>query len=199
MAEVTPESALKHPNWAMGEKATIDSATLMHKGIEMIEAHFLFDLPFEKLEAIIHPQSIVHSLVEFVDGSIKAQLSYTDMRLVIQYMLTYPERWQNNELPRLDLAKVKSLEFEPIDLNRFPAFPLALEAGRKGGTYPAVLCASDEVAVNLFLNHQIGFLNIARLVEDTLSHHQGIAHPSLEEIWEADRWAREYASGWKDK
>lgn len=194
MAEVTAEDALKHPNWKMGEKVTIDSATLMNKGIEIIEAHFLFGLPFEKLEAVIHPQSIVHSLIEFVDGSIKAQLSYADMRLAIQYMLTYPERWQNNNLPRLDIAELGGLNFEPIDLNRFPAFSIALEAGRKGSTYPAVLCASDEVAVNLFLNHQIGFLDIARLVEDTLAHHRGIAHPSLEEILEADRWAREYAS-----
>lgn len=192
LGEVTTEQALSHPTWKMGRKITIDSATLMNKGLEVIEAHWLFDIPFESIEILIHSQSIVHSMVEFVDGSVKAQLSLPDMRLPIQYALCYPERLPNSELPRLDLSKIQYLNFEAVDLSRFPCLRLALYAGRRGGTYPAVLCAADEVAVGLFLSHQIGFLDIATLVEDALEKHQGITKPTLDEILQADVWAREY-------
>jgi len=164
----------------------------MNKGLEVIEAHWLFDVPFESIEILIHPQSIVHSMIEFVDGSVKAQLSLPDMRLPIQYALCYPERLLNSKLPRLDLSKIQYLNFEPVDLNIFPCLRLALNAGRRGGTYPAVLCAADEVAVGLFLSHHIGFLDIALLVEDALEKHQAINKPTLDEIRQADVWAREY-------
>ncbi len=193
LAAVTPEETLKHPTWEMGPKVTIDSATLMNKGMEVIEAHWLFAMPFEQIEVLIHPQSIVHSLVEFSDGSVKALLSPPDMRLPIQYALSYPERWHNTELPRLDLAQVQSLDFEPIDMDRFPCFQLALEAGSRGGTYPAVLCAADEVAVELFLRNKIGFLEIRKLVQEVLSQHQSTGQPGLDDILAADAWAREVA------
>ncbi len=188
---VTARQALKHPSWQMGEKVTIDSATLMNKGLEIIEAHWLFNMPFDNIRVIIHPQSIIHSMVEFVDGSIKAQLSYPDMRLPIQYALSYPERLPNPELPRLAWDNLKELTFEQPDLDRFPCFRLAVEAGRKGGTNPAVLCAADEVAIELFLSQAIKFTDIARLVEQALEEHQTIAHPTLEEILTVDAQARE--------
>ncbi len=190
LAPVTPEQALRHPTWKMGNKVTIDSATMMNKGFEVIEAHWLFDVPLERIEVVIHPQSIVHSMVEFVDGSIKAQLSLPDMRLPIQYALFYPERLPN-KLSRLDFAHIGPLTFEAPDLENFPCLKLALEAGRKGGTYPAVLSAADEVAVELFLNGDIGFLDIARLVAEVLEEHRGISHPSPQEVLTADAWARE--------
>jgi 1-deoxy-D-xylulose-5-phosphate reductoisomerase len=194
LAEVTPEQALRHPVWKMGKKVTIDSATLMNKGLEVIEAHWLFSFPFDSIEILIHPQSIVHSMVEFMDGSLKAQLSWPDMRLPIQYALSYPQRWPNPDLPRLDWDKVNSLDFEPADHNRFPCLKLAVEAGKSGGTYPAVLCGADEVAVELFLSHRIGFTGIARIVQETLEQHRSISRPSLEEILAADNWARECAT-----
>ncbi len=189
--EVTAKQALKHPSWQMGKKVTIDSATLMNKGLEVIEAHWLFDMPYENIRVLIHPQSIIHSMVEFIDGSIKAQLSYPDMRLPIQYALSYPERWPNPQLPRLDWSTINSLTFEQPDLDTFPCLGLAIEAGRKGGTYPAVLCAADEVAVELFLSQRIKFVDIANLVQQALEQHQAIAHPALEEIVAADAWARQ--------
>jgi 1-deoxy-D-xylulose-5-phosphate reductoisomerase len=193
LATVTPQQALDHPTWKMGKKITIDSATMMNKGFEVIEANWLFDVPVEKIEVVVHPQSIVHSFVEFVDGSIKAQLSPPDMRLPIQYALFYPER-PPSELPRLDFSNIGPLTFEAPDLERFPCLRLALEAGRRGGTYPAVLSAADEVAVELFLEQRISFLDIATLVEEALEQHQSIPHPSLEEILAADAWARERAA-----
>jgi len=195
LAEVTPEQALQHPVWKMGKKVTIDSATLMNKGLEVIEAHWLFSFAFDSIEILIHPQSIVHSMVEFMDGSLKAQLSRPDMRLPIQYALSYPRRWPNPELPRLDWNKINSLNFEPVDYDRFPCLRLAVEAGKSGGTCPAVLCAADEVAVELFLSHKIGFADIARIVQETLEQHRTISHPSLDEILAADKWARECAAG----
>ena len=193
LASVTVEEALNHPTWKMGRKVTIDSATLMNKGLEAIEAHWLFSIPFNKIEILIHPQSIVHSLVEFRDGSLKAQLSFPDMRLPIQYALSYPRRLPNTKLPRLDLVQVNSLTFEPINYADFPCLELALEAGKKGGTYPAVLCAADEVAVELFLNIRISFPDIARVIARTISLHQGVASPTLDDILAADSWARETA------
>ena len=188
---VTAEQALRHPSWQMGSKVTIDSATLMNKGLEIIEARWLFDLPFDNISVLIHPQSIIHSMVEFIDGSIKAQLSYPDMRLPIQYALSYPERLPNPQLPRLDWSNIRELTFEQPDLDTFPCLRLAIEAGKKGGTCPAVLCAADEVAVELFLSQRIRFTDIARVVEQTLAEHKAIAHPALEEIMAADAWARE--------
>jgi len=190
LAAVTPEQALNHPTWKMGKKITIDSATMMNKGFEVIEAHWLFDVPSENIEVAIHPQSIVHSFVEFVDGSVKAELSLPDMRLPIQYALFYPER-PHSELPRLDIANMGPLTFEPPDLGKFPCLRLALEAGRKGGTYPAVLAAADEIGVELFLQRRIRFVDIARVVEEALERHQSISHPTLEQIMAADAWARE--------
>jgi 1-deoxy-D-xylulose-5-phosphate reductoisomerase len=191
LEKVTAKQALKHPSWHMGPKVTIDSATLMNKGLEVIEAHWLFDMPFDNIKVLVHPQSIIHSLVEFEDGSVKAQLGYPDMRLPIQYALTYPERLPNPELPRLDWDSLDHLSFEPPDLGNFPCLNLAIEAGRKGGTYPSVLCAADEAAVALFLAGQIGFSEIAQLVEGALAQHQAIAQPTLEEIMAADTWARD--------
>jgi 1-deoxy-D-xylulose-5-phosphate reductoisomerase len=175
----------------MGKKVTIDSATLMNKGLEIIEAHWLFSMPYDRIDVLVHPQSIIHSMVEFIDGSIKAQLSYPDMRLPIQYALSYPERLANPQLPRLDWALVKSLDFELPGYDRFPCLQLAIEAGKQGGTYPAVLCAADEVAVELFLAGRIRFTDIAGLIERTLERHQLVAKPSLEEIEAADAWGRE--------
>ena len=193
LADVTPEQALQHPIWKMGRKVTIDSATLMNKGLEVIEAHWLFSFPFDSIEILMHPQAIIHSMVEFMDGSLKAQLSRPDMRMPIQYALSYPQRWSNSELPRVDWNKIDSLNFEPADYDRFPCLKLAIDAGKSGGTYPAVLCAADEVAVELFLNHRIGFTDIAKIVQKTLEQHHIIRQPSLEEILSADAWAREWA------
>ncbi len=188
---VTARAALKHPTWQMGGKVTIDSATLMNKGLEVIEAHWLFDIPIDNIRIIIHPQSIIHSMVEFTDGSTKAQLSYPDMRLPIQYALTYPERLPNERLPGLDWSNITGLTFEPPDLAAFPCLKLAIEAGKNGGTYPAVLCGADELAVELFLSQRIRFTDIARLIEQVLTEHKSTAHPTLEEIMAADNWARE--------
>ena len=189
--EVTLDQALNHPSWRMGKKVTIDSATLMNKGLEVIEAHWLFDIPFENIKVLIHPQSIVHSMVEFVDGSIKAQLSYPDMRIPIQYALSYPDRLLNPQLPRLDWSHITNLSFEPPDLDTFSCLKLAIEAGKRGGSYPSVLCAADETAIELFLSQRIKFTDIACLVEQALEPHQCISHPNLEEILAADTWARE--------
>jgi len=194
LAEATPEQALQHPVWKMGRKITIDSATLMNKGLEVIEAHWLFSFPFDSIEILIHPQSIVHSMVEFADGSLKAQLSWPDMRLPIQYALSYPRRWPNPELSRLDWTKINSLTFEPVDYDRFPCLRLAVDAGKSGGTYPAVLCAADEVAVEFFLSHRIRFTDIAEIVQETLEQHRSVGAPSLEDILAADNWASEYAT-----
>ncbi len=193
LAKVTVEEALQHPTWKMGKKVTIDSATLMNKGLEAIEAHWLFSIPFSKIEIVIHPQSIIHSLVEFVDGSLKAQLSVPDMRFPIQYALSYPKRLHNPALPRIDLARLNSLTFEAIDYSIFPCLQLALDAGKKGGTYPAVLCAADDIAVKLFLDKHISFTGIPEIIAKTISLHQGIANPTLDDILAADNWARDTA------
>jgi 1-deoxy-D-xylulose-5-phosphate reductoisomerase len=177
----------------MGKKVTIDSATLINKGLEAIEASWLFSIPLNKIEIVIHPQSIIHSLVEFIDGSLKAQLSVPDMRFPIQYALSYPERLANDNLPRMNLARLNSLTFETINYAMFPCLQLALDAGKKGGTYPAVLCAADEIAVQLFLEQRIAFPQIAEIIDKTISLHQGIDSPTLEEILTADEWARDTA------
>ena len=189
--DVSVEQALEHPSWQMGPKVTIDSATLMNKGLEVIEAHWLFDMPLEKITVLIHPQSIVHSMVEFIDGSIKAQLSYPDMRLPIQFALSYPERLPNPQLPRLDWSQISNLTFEAPDFDTFPCLKLAIDAGKRGETYPAVLCGADEMAVELFLSRRIRFGDIARYVGQTLEQHQSVPNPTLDEILAADAWARE--------
>ncbi len=191
MAGITVEQALKHPSWQMGKKVTIDSATLMNKGLEVIEAHWLFNIPVDNIEVLLHPQSIIHSMVEFIDGSVKAQLSYPDMRLPIQYALSYPDRLANPALPFIDWANLTGLTFEPPDTDRFPCLRLAIEAGKSGGTCPAVLCAADEAAVELFLSGRIRFMDIAHLVERVLEQHKKVDHPDLNEIMAAGAWARE--------
>ncbi len=193
MAAVTPAAALRHPTWRMGKKITIDSATLFNKGLEIIEAHWLFGMDYPDIEVVVHPESIIHSMVEFCDGSLKAQMSCPDMRLPIQLALSYPGRWSNNSLPRLSFRDVRTLTFEPPDTSRFPCLQLAREAGEKGGTYPAVASAADEVAVELFLSGKLGFMDIARLIEATLEGHQGTDNPDIETIVAADRWAKETA------
>lgn len=192
LASVTPQDALAHPTWRMGPKVTVDSATLMNKGFEVMEAHWLFDMPYDRIRVVVHPQSIIHSLVEFVDGSMKAQLSMPDMRLPIQYALTYPERLGRQESVRpLDLVEMGDLTFEPLDEERFPCFRLARHAARLGDTYPAVLNAADEEAVALFLDGRIPYLAIPALIEEALEHHKPVSAPSLAELLEVDAWARQ--------
>ncbi len=192
LAKVTVDEALQHPVWNMGAKISIDSATLMNKGLEAIEAHWLFNIPFKNIEMLFHPQCIIHSMVEFKDGSIKAQVGFPDMRLPIQYALCYPQRLSNSTIPDFDFSTVPALTFEPIDIKNFPCLKLAFEAGKQGESYPAVLCAADEMAVELFLSRQIDFVDIAPLIEETLQHHQVITNPDINDILQVDSWAREY-------
>jgi 1-deoxy-D-xylulose-5-phosphate reductoisomerase len=194
LARVTPAQALRHPTWDMGRKVTIDSATLMNKGFEAIEARWLFDVPMERVEVLMHRESIVHSMVEFADGSVKAQLGEPDMRLPIQCALSYPERVACGSVQRLNLARTKSLTFSEPDMGRYPCLRLALDAGARGGTWPAVLAAADEVAVDGFAQGDIGFLDIPRVVEAALSAHDGSAEPTLDDVMGADSWAREFAA-----
>lgn len=191
VAKVTPEQALKHPTWDMGKKITIDCATLMNKGFEVIESHWLFDMPWDQVDVVIHHQSIIHSMVEFTDGSMKAQMGAPDMRLPIQYAMFYPQRMASEEIPRFDPIATGSLTFEQMDPERYPCFVTALEAGHAGGTYPTVLSAADETAVDLFLRGRIGFTDIHRLVASTLERHESTARPTLEDILSADEWARQ--------
>lgn len=192
LAGVTPELALRHPTWLMGPKVTVDSATLMNKGLEVMEAHWLFGLGYDQIDVILHRESIVHSLVEFVDGSVKAQLSPPDMRLPIQCALAYPERL-SNPFPKLDLIQQGHLSFGAVDLRRYPCLRLARQAADAGGTYPAVLSAADEVAVALFLDHRLPFTAIPGVLSAVLDRHQGVAHPDLDCILAADAWARAQA------
>jgi 1-deoxy-D-xylulose-5-phosphate reductoisomerase len=189
LAKVTPAQALKHPTWNMGRKITIDSATLFNKGLEMIEARWLFGVPMSQVDVVVHPQSIVHSLVEFVDGSQLAQLSHSDMCFPIQYAVTYPDRLPNRLKP-LCLAEMGSLTFEAPDPEKFPALRLAREAGTTGGTLPAVLNAANEIAVPAFLDGKILFPAIWHTVEAVMKRHQTVEHPSLDDILKADVWAR---------
>ncbi|MFH1428156.1 MAG: 1-deoxy-D-xylulose-5-phosphate reductoisomerase [Candidatus Margulisiibacteriota bacterium] len=190
LKDVTPADALKHPNWDMGAKITIDSATMMNKGLEVIEAYWMFSIPLDKIEVVIHPQSIVHSMVEFVDGSVIAQLGVPDMRLPIQYALSMPDRWPA-EFPRLDFTQQRHLDFYPVDYNKYPALSLAYKAIAGGGTMPAVLNAANEAAVDLFLQKKIGFIDISSLVSEVMGQHKPVADMSLDAIQQADRWARE--------
>jgi len=192
--QVTNKEALAHPTWKMGPKITIDSATLMNKGLEVIEAKWLFDIQVENIEVIIHPQSVVHSMVEYSDGSVMAQMGIADMRIPILYALTYPDRW-DLELPRLDLPGQGSLTFEQPDTERFPCLNLAYQAVRTGGTLPAVMNGANEVAVKSFLDGEIKFSFIPELIEKTMRAHAVSSLDSLESVLRADRWARDKARG----
>jgi 1-deoxy-D-xylulose-5-phosphate reductoisomerase len=189
---VSPSQALKHPTWKMGRKITIDSATLMNKGLEVIEAHWLFDVSADQIDVVIHPQSIVHSLVELGDGSVIAQLGVTDMRLPIQYACSYPERW-DALLPSLDLTRAGMLEFFPPEYDRFPCLKLAYKALRTGGTLPVVLNAANEIAVEAFLDGKLGFTSIPMVIERAMNGHIAESVSSLETVRKVDRWARTYA------
>jgi len=192
MLSVTLEQALNHPTWSMGRKITIDSATLMNKGLEVIEASWLFGATPDEIEVVVHPQSIVHSMVEYTDGSILAQLGLTDMRIAIQYALTYPDRWVS-PLPSLDIFQLPKLEFFEPDHEKFPCLRLAYKALRAGGTAPAVLNAANEVAVEEFLNNKIAFHEIPQIIESVLDSHQPRSAGNLETVLEADAWARKEA------
>jgi 1-deoxy-D-xylulose-5-phosphate reductoisomerase len=192
---IIPEQALKHPTWNMGPKITIDSATLFNKGLEMIEAHWLFGVEMKRVEVVIHPQSIVHSMVEFADGSTLAQLSYSNMCFPIQYAVTWPDRVPNT-LPPLDFSKLSRLEFFTPRYDDFPALNLARRAGETGGTLPAVMNAANEVAVAGFLDRHARFPDIWQIVEEVMNRHTAVAHPDLDAILEADQWARREAQGY---
>jgi 1-deoxy-D-xylulose-5-phosphate reductoisomerase len=194
---ITPEQALKHPTWNMGPKITIDSATLFNKGLEMIEAHWLFGVEMNRVEVVVHPQSIVHSMVEFTDGSTLAQLSYSDMCFPIQYAVTWPDRVANS-LPPLDFSKLSKLEFSIPRYDDFPALNLARRAGEIGGTLPAVMNAANEIAVSAFLDRKVRFPEIWEIVEQVMNEHPPVAHPDLDAILGADQWARAQAQGCVD-
>jgi 1-deoxy-D-xylulose-5-phosphate reductoisomerase len=198
LSGITKAEALKHPRWVMGAKVTIDSATLMNKALEMIEARWLFGLPMKQIDVLVHPQSIVHSLVEYVDGNLIAQLGPTDMRLPILYALSYPERLPGKSLPRLSLAQVGTLTFEEPDRVTFPSLDFARWATEVGGTMPAVMNAANEVAVSRFLADSLSFSGIFRLVEAVMQRHEPLAATDLETILAADAWARRVATDWKE-
>ncbi len=191
---ITVADALKHPSWEMGRKITIDSATLFNKGLEMIEARWLFDLPMDRVRVVVHPQSVIHSMVEFVDGSIIAQLSVPDMCLPIQYALTYPRRAPSDRV-QTSLAEIGRLDFEEPDGQRFPSLELARRSGEEGGTMPAVLNAANEIAVDAFCAGQLNFQGITQAVRGAMDAHERIERPTLEQILEADAWAREHVTG----
>ncbi|PIC81367.1 1-deoxy-D-xylulose-5-phosphate reductoisomerase [Sporosarcina sp. P18a] len=195
LQHVTVEQALAHPNWSMGNKLTIDSATMMNKGLEVIEAHHLFAMPYDQIECLLHKESIIHSMVEFEDTSVMAQLGSPDMRVPIQYALTYPDRIQMADAKRLRLDEIGKLHFEKMDYKRFKALSLAYDAGREGGTMPTAMNAANEVAVQLFMEGHIPFLQIEEIIEDIMQQHQTIQNPDLEEILETDRNTRKKVYG----
>lgn len=195
---VTREEALAHPNWVMGPKVTIDSATLMNKGFEVIEAHWLFGIPYERIDVVMHRESIVHALVEFIDGTMKAELGPPDMRLPVQHALTYPER-RPGSWPRLRLESVGQLSFSPLERNRYPCFNLALEAAQAGGSIPTVLSAADDVAVKLFLDGKISFTEIPNLIDRALQTHERVTAPTVEEILAIDEQTRRLVDSWVNR
>ena len=195
---VTPEQALAHPTWSMGTKITIDSATLLNKGLEIIEAYWLYGVPLDRIQVVIHPQSIIHSMVEFVDGSVKAQLGYPDMRIPIQFALTYPHRLPL-DIASLDFKQVNSLTFEEPDLQKFPSLAIAREAITRGGSYPAVMNAANEAAVSRFVKGEISFTAIPEIIEKTLQAHPPVQKFTLEQILEKHHWAMDYAGKIKIK
>jgi 1-deoxy-D-xylulose-5-phosphate reductoisomerase len=192
MKKVTPEQALNHPNWKMGEKISVDSATLMNKGLEAIEAKWLFDLDMDQISILLHPQSIIHSMVEYKDGSVMAQLGIPDMTIPISYALAFP-RHMENELPPLELERIGMLNFEKPDLKRFRCLNLAIQAAGIGLSMPAVLNGANEIAVRLFLERKIGFLDIPHLIDRTMEMHKPFPVDCVEAVIEADKWAREKA------
>ncbi|CAH1193525.1 1-deoxy-D-xylulose 5-phosphate reductoisomerase [Paenibacillus auburnensis] len=193
LKDVTVEDALRHPNWSMGAKITIDSATMVNKGLEVIEAHHLFGLPYEQVNVLLHPESIIHSYVEFRDSSIIAQLGTPDMRVPIQYALTYPDRW-SSPAARLSLAEIGRLTFREMDYIRYPALRLAIECGKTGGTATTAFNAANEIAVARFLRHEISFLRIEEIIEEVLQQHENVGNPDLEQIEYCDAATRELAS-----
>ncbi|MEH7177181.1 1-deoxy-D-xylulose-5-phosphate reductoisomerase [Neobacillus vireti] len=194
LESVTVKEALNHPNWSMGAKITIDSATMMNKGLEVIEAHWLYDMPYEKIDVLLHKESIIHSMVEFHDSSIIAQLGTPDMRVPIQYALSYPDRLPLRSSQRLNLAQIGKLHFQEMDVDRFRCMQFAYEAGKKGGTLPTVLNAANEAAVAAFLNESISFLQIENLIEKALTKHDLINNPNLSTIQEVDKETRQYVN-----
>jgi len=198
LKDVSIRQVLKHPRWRMGKKITVDSATLMNKGLEVLETMYLFGISPEKIKVIIHPQAIIHSLVEFIDGIVLAQLSFTDMRIPIQYALSYPERL-STYFPRLDFFKIKEFNFEKPNFKQFPCLALAYEAAYKGGTYPAVLNAANEVSVEAFLKKRLDFISIPKIISKVLISHKNILNPNLEDILRVDSWAREEAENFIKK
>ena len=195
MADVTPEQALNHPTWNMGPKITIDSATLMNKAFEVIEAHWLFGVPWDDIEVVLHPQSYIHSMVEFVDGSVKAQISPPDMRLPIQYALFYPERVPNESIARFDPVSTGELTFKPWEPERYPCFSMALEVAKRGGTWPAALCGADDAAVDAFLDGRIGFLEIGTVISEALEDHEPTWDPSPDDLLAAAASTRDRVAG----
>ena len=193
LLSVTKNQALKHPNWSMGRKISIDSSTLMNKGLEVIEAKWLFGVEHDQIDVVVHPQSIIHSMVQFIDSSVIAQLGCPDMRLPIQYALSYPDRIEC-DFERLDLAKIATLTFEEPDMDTFPCLKLAYDTLKMGGTYSAVLNSANEVLVNEFLKDKIGFYDIPYYIEKTLEAHNSISEPTLEDILEIDKWTREFVT-----
>jgi len=192
LEKVTPEKALQHPKWQMGRKITVDSAGLINKGLEVIEAHWLFDVDYDNIEVVIHPQSIIHSMVQYTDGSVLAQMGMPDMRVPIQYALTYPGRIRNS-FPKLDFTTINSLTFQKPDYNRFPGLSLAYEAGKTGGTMTTVYNAANEIAVDAFLNERISFMQIPSIIEQIMNKHELTKLSAIEEILQADEWARSMA------
>ena len=192
LRDVTPQQALRHPNWDMGAKITIDSATMMNKGLEVIEAKWLFDVPLSKINIVVHRESIVHSMVEWTDGSVLAQLGATDMRIMIQFALTYPRRLATS-VPRLDLRAARTLHFEPVDVDKFPCISLAYTAAEVGGTLPVVLSSADEVVVDAFLENRIRFTDIPAILRGVMDKHAVIPHPTLDDILAVDAWAKSAA------
>jgi 1-deoxy-D-xylulose-5-phosphate reductoisomerase len=192
LSSVTVNDVLRHPRWKMGKKITVDSATLMNKGLELLEAMFLFNLEAAKIKILIHPEAIIHSMVEFEDGVVMAQLSVADMRFPIQYALSYPKRLRNN-LPRVDFYRLKRLNFEKPDFDKFPCLGLAYQAAKDLGSVPAVLNAANEVSVNSFLDKRIGFLDIAEIVYKVMHRHRRVGNPDLAQVMQADAWARQEA------
>jgi len=191
LKDITPEQALKHPKWNMGQKISIDSSTLVNKGLEVIEAHFLFNVPYDNIKVVIHPQSIVHSMVEYIDGSVIAQLGSTDMRLPIQYALNYPDR-KEAVAERIDFYNLASLSFEKPDMETFQCLQLAYEAGKMGGNMPAIFNGANELAVELFLNKKISYLQIEHIIRESMEEFEYSEKPNLEEIIDIDKKVREY-------
>ena len=191
LKDVSAKESLNHPTWNMGAKITVDSATMMNKAFEVIEAKWLFDIDWNDIEVILHPESIIHSFVEFVDGSTKAQISPPDMRLPIQYALFHPKRIKNDNLKKFDPSKSKNITFEELDRNRYPCFEMALSYAKKGGTWPSVLCGADESAVEAFLSGKIGFMEISELIKDSINSHKSIESPNIEDLLASYVWGQQ--------